>query len=299
MKPVFLVKEQSKSTENRARCKSKLKLVHTDLAGPIHPIAKEGFKYAISFTDDYSGVVFVYFLKQKSDAYKACERFIADCAPQGKVKCIRSDNGTEFTGKDFQDVLVKNGIKHECSAPYSPHQNGVAERGWRTLFDMARCLLINTKLPKSLWTYAVMMSAYIRNRCYNQRTQQTPFFMFTGMKPNLNKIQEFGTLCYAYDNAQKLKLDARTKQGVFVGFDKGSPAYLVYHESTQSVRKYRCVTFVDKKRLIIDVPQIHKDVCDDVYQDVNKGEIKFPSKCNDKIPSKTISKNKQKRFMIA
>ena len=66
---------------------------------PIDPQSREGFKYALSFTDDYSSAVFVYFLKNKSDTVQATERFLADTAPYGKVKRIRSDNGTEFTGK--------------------------------------------------------------------------------------------------------------------------------------------------------------------------------------------------------
>ena len=41
--------------------------VYTDLAGPIEPPSQEGYKYAISFTDDISGVIAVYFLKNKSD----------------------------------------------------------------------------------------------------------------------------------------------------------------------------------------------------------------------------------------
>lgn len=77
--------------------------------------------YVQSFTDDYSNAMFVYFLKTKSDTMQATEKFLADTAPYGKVKCIRSDNGTEFTCKDFQTLLRKNGIKHETSAPYSPH----------------------------------------------------------------------------------------------------------------------------------------------------------------------------------
>lgn len=38
-----------------------LELVHTDLARPIDPVSREGFRYSIAFTDDYSGAVFVYF----------------------------------------------------------------------------------------------------------------------------------------------------------------------------------------------------------------------------------------------
>lgn len=68
--------------------------------------------------------------------------FMADIAPYGEVKCIRSDNGTEFMSRDFQALITENKIRHETSAPYSLHQNGTAERGWRTLYDMSRCLLI-------------------------------------------------------------------------------------------------------------------------------------------------------------
>ena len=46
-----------------------------------------------SFTDVCTGAVFVYFLKAKSDAIQATEKFLADIAPYGTVKCIQSDNG--------------------------------------------------------------------------------------------------------------------------------------------------------------------------------------------------------------
>ena len=147
------------------RATKPMEFVHCDLAGPITPIAKEGFKYAINFVDDYSGAFFVYFLKHKSDALEATKRFLADSAPYGIIKRLRSDNGTEFTCDKFKCLMVDKQICHETSAPHSPHQNGTVERSWRSLFDMARCLLLDSKLPKSFWTYAVMYSAYIRNRC--------------------------------------------------------------------------------------------------------------------------------------
>jgi len=73
-----------------------------------------------------------------------------------------------------------------------------AERGWRTLFEMARCLLLDAELPKMLWTYAAATAAYIRNRCYNSRTGQTPFYLLTGRKPDVSTMHEFGTVCFAY-----------------------------------------------------------------------------------------------------
>ena len=52
-----------------------LELVQTDLAGPIHPESRDGYRYALSYTDDISSTVFVYFLKNKSDTVLATESF--------------------------------------------------------------------------------------------------------------------------------------------------------------------------------------------------------------------------------
>ena len=166
-----------------------LELVHSDLAGPIEPAAIDDLRYVMNFVDDFSGATFVYFLRQKSDAPRALEKFLADVSPFGTVQSIniryiptandetvvkrlRTDNGGEFISKAFEDILIKHKIRHEFTCPYSPHQNGgerTAERNWRTLFDAARSMLIESNLPKQLWTYAVMTAAHIRNRMYSQR----------------------------------------------------------------------------------------------------------------------------------
>ena len=67
------IQEEFVNNRNRgpdARATRPLEMVHTDLAGPIDPVSKEGFKYSIAFTNDFSGVVFVYFLENKSDIYR-------------------------------------------------------------------------------------------------------------------------------------------------------------------------------------------------------------------------------------
>ncbi len=139
---------RSKTPDKRAT--APLELVHTDLAGPIEPADKNGFKYVMNVADDYSGLLMVYFLKRKSDATEAMQKFLADVAAYGTVKRLRCDNGGEFTSEKFKALLVENKIKQEFSAPNSPHQNGTVERSWRSIFDMARCLLLASKLPKSL-----------------------------------------------------------------------------------------------------------------------------------------------------
>ena len=156
----------------------------------------------------------IYFLKRKDGTLEATEKFLADVAPYGKVKRMRSDNGGEFINEGFKTLLRKHAIRHETSAPYSPHQNGTVERAWRSIFSVAKCLLLEANLPKFLWTYAVMTAVYIRNRCFNPRLGKTPYEAFTGKQPNLNKMHAFGYPCYVYAQNPK-KLDARSRKGIF------------------------------------------------------------------------------------
>lgn len=222
-----------------------MELIHCDLAGPMSIPSREGSKYAISFVDDCSGVVFVYFLKNKNDATEATKKFLADTATYGKIKRFRCDNGGEFTSNEFKKMLVENQIKQEFSAPYSPHQNGTAERMWRTLFEMARCLLFQANLPKVMWNYAIRVAAYTRNRCYNPRINMTPFEKLTSKKPNLQNLHIFGSQCFSYIEDKK-KLDPRCKEGIFVGYDVSSPAYLIYYPEEDQLRKVRNVKFTEK-----------------------------------------------------
>ena len=121
----------------------------------------------------------------------------------------------------------------------------MVERLWRSLFEMARCLLLESKLPKTLWTYTVMAAVYIRNRCFNKRLGKTPYEALVGKKPNLSSIHIFGSESYAYVQNAKT-LDMRSKKGIFVGYDKGSPAYLVYYPDSNVIERVRCEKVMDE-----------------------------------------------------
>lgn len=71
---------QTRNKEPDRRAKKPLELVHTDLAGPMQTSSLEGYRYAQSFTDDYSGTMMVYFLKSKGDTVQATERFSSRCS---------------------------------------------------------------------------------------------------------------------------------------------------------------------------------------------------------------------------
>ena len=143
-----------KERSDSSRATAPLERVFTDVAGPIEPQSVDGDNYVIVFVDDYSGMMFHYFMKNKSGATEALQKFICDVSSVGKIKIIRSDNGGEYVADTFNKVLRDQGIKHEYTAPHTPQQCGVAERSWRTTFNTARCMLADSGLPKYLWPYA-------------------------------------------------------------------------------------------------------------------------------------------------
>ena len=100
------------------KAKSPMEFVHSDVAGPITPVAREGFRYAISFVDDFSGATFVYFLKKKAEATKALMKFLADSAPYGKIKHMRADGGGEFISEEFKKILIFGPVERKIVISY-------------------------------------------------------------------------------------------------------------------------------------------------------------------------------------
>ena len=81
------------------RAKSELRLIHSDICGPMPTIALGGGKYFVTFIDDHSRKTWIYFLKTKDEVFDWFREFKALVEnPTGKkIKVLRSDNGGEYT----------------------------------------------------------------------------------------------------------------------------------------------------------------------------------------------------------
>ncbi|XP_070008199.1 uncharacterized protein [Nicotiana sylvestris] len=120
-----------------------------------------------------------------------------------QLASIRSDHGTEFKNSKFVEFCDKNGIDHNFSAPRIPQQNGVVERKNRTVKDMARTMLLSSKLPHSFWAEAVNTACYIINRCMTRPlVEKTPYELLKGRKPNISYLRTFGCKCYVHNNGK-------------------------------------------------------------------------------------------------
>jgi transposase InsO family protein len=80
------------------------------------------------------------------------------------IKCLRTNNGGEFTSVEFENYCKEAGIERHKTTVYTPQQNGVAECMNRTLLERARSMLSNAKLQQELWAEAVLTACYLINR---------------------------------------------------------------------------------------------------------------------------------------
>ena len=63
--------------------------------------------------------------------------------------------------------------------------------------------------------------------------------MFTSQNPDISNMLPFVTSCFAYIR-NKMKLNPRSKQAIFLGYDVGSPAYLIYFPDRKEIKRITC-----------------------------------------------------------
>nr|GEY30883.1 retrovirus-related Pol polyprotein from transposon TNT 1-94 [Tanacetum cinerariifolium] len=137
----FIFGKQTRSSFPRKatyEAKELLELIHIDLCGPLSPVSFRNKRYFINFIDDFTRKCWVYFLEQKSKALETFKKFKALVEKTtGKcIKALRSNRGGEFVSTPFTTFCEEEGIKKFLTAPYSPQQNGIAERKNRTIMTM-------------------------------------------------------------------------------------------------------------------------------------------------------------------
>lgn len=115
------------------------------------------------------------------------------------IKTLRTDRGGEYLSKEFNTFCEDNGIHRELTTPYTPQQNGVAERKNRTIVEMGRSMMNARGVPKHFWAEAVATAVYIHflnisptKAVYNR----TPCEAWRGTKPEVSHLHIFGCVAY-------------------------------------------------------------------------------------------------------
>lgn len=255
-----------KTSETRAA--KILQLIHSDLCGPMEKKSIGRARYMLTFSDDFSRKLFVYFLAEKSkvlDTFIEFKKLIENQTDE-KIKILRTDNGTEYVSKRFEEVLKRSGIQHQMTCTYTPQQNGVSERANRTIVERARCMIFDANLDTKFWAEACSMAAYLMNRTPRALLgNRTPEEKWGGVKPDVSGLKIFGSKVMVHTPREKrTKWQAKSNQMIFVGFDDNKKGFRCFDDETKKVIVSRDVIFFESS-----ISTVKADLSDELLSSVN------------------------------
>eukprot|EP00794_Sanderia_malayensis_P002050 gene2050-biopygen1853 len=227
-----------------------LEIIHSDVCGPMNVQSIGGSRYFITFIDDWSRYTKVYMMKNKGEALDKFKEFVnlAENLTGQRVKVLRSDNGGEYGSKEFIEFCKSRGIKKEATTPYTPQQNGVAERMNRTIIESVRSMLHKAGLPLTFWAEAVATAVLLRNRSPTSHIKNaTPFERYHSRKPDVSALKVFGCIAYVHVPKEKRKkLDKKSTKCIFIGYPEDRKAYKFYNPATKKMSISRDALFLEK-----------------------------------------------------
>ena len=135
-------------------------IIISDLCGPFET-STGGYKYFITWIDLKTCYASIKFLRNKecttvTDSFRHYITWISR-QKNANVKKIWSNDGGEYTGREFSELCNKLSIIHEMTTPYTPEHNSVTERYNRTLQEGALTLQHDSKLTNRFWVSAIHM----------------------------------------------------------------------------------------------------------------------------------------------
>ena len=225
-----------------------LQLVHMDVCGPMEEASFGGARYVLTFIDDHTRYTEIAVLENKSQAFQHFRAYVkrAEKTTDRKLKAIRTDNGKEFINREFKAFCVSEGIVHQTTTPYTPEQNGVAERMNRTLIEKAKCMMFDASLVKKYWAEAVNTACFIVNRCPKPHLgNKSPYEIWSGKSNDLRILRVFGTKVMVHIPKQnRRKLDKKAKEMIFVGYSTTQKGYRCHDPSDNSIHISRDIKFI-------------------------------------------------------
>ncbi|GAA5945689.1 hypothetical protein JCM10213_004856 [Rhodosporidiobolus nylandii] len=156
--------------------------LHADIAGPFQFESFSGCRCFVILVDAASGHIEAEPMKEKSETLSKVRAMLdrmeleARDTERADGRYFQSDNGAEFTSWAFKDMLAERGFVQRLSVPYTPQQNGRAERAVRTLKEKITTLLAKADLSRRWWAEVLYYAVFLLNSTPDSLTGVSPYF---------------------------------------------------------------------------------------------------------------------------
>ena len=244
------MKKTVPKVQQGGRARKLLEVVYADLTGPEDIASASGAKYILNLIDDASGMTWTHLIKEKSQAEKIFVEWhtLVENETGQSVKCLRTNNGGEFTSAQFENHLCQCGIQHQMMAPYTLAQNGCVEHKHWTIMDRARAIRADLDLPPNLWGKCVLTSSYMKNRTLSRSmSEKTPFEAYYGRKLNLSHLRELGCHAFILKQGNNPKIYYQSVECILIGYSQNSKSYRCYHWESQWIHTSHDICFIESQ----------------------------------------------------
>lgn len=253
--------KQGRLPFNKIKCKNHvdrpLFIVHTDVCGPITPPTIDNKNYFVTFIDSFTHYTVTYLLILKSEVLHVFKDFVRKSEAHFNLKVVNlyCDNGREYLSNDFKAFCSEKGITFHLTIPYTPQQNGVAERMNRTITEKARAMLNAAKLTKQFWGEAVLTATYLINLTPTKAVEssKTPYELWHHKKPKLSNLKVFGSTVYIHVKKGNSKFDDKSIKGILVGYEPNG--YKIWNVETEKMQLARDV-IIDETNFEVSRPRL-------------------------------------------
>ncbi|KAM2874298.1 hypothetical protein COP2_017588 [Malus domestica] len=241
-------------------CTFPFEKIHSDTWGPSPVKSLEGYRYYVTLIDEYTRYVWIFPMSNKSDVFTIFVRFYNFVLTQfGKhIKSLQTDGGGEYVSHRFTSFLAQKGIVQCISCPYTPQQNGMAERKHRHIVETAITLLNTAGLTPEFWYFACAHSVFLINRMPCKTLLMcSPYQCLYQKVPDVQSLKIFGSAMFPWlrpYNANKLQ--ARSAMCIFLGYFMGYKGVICFDLKTRKYIISRHVIF-DESCFPAKLPQQH------------------------------------------
>lgn len=198
----------------------------------------------------------LYLMKNKSDVAYIFKSLHVMIQTQFStiIKVLRSDNGGEYVNEVFQGYFQEHGLIHETTCPYTPQQNGVAERKNMQLLEITIACLTGANMRPHFLEEAITNAMDLLDGVPTSVLKfQTPLDKLASSVaiPSQLKLppRVFGCVLYVHiQNHLRSKLDPCALKCVFVGYHPYQKGYKCHHPSTRNYYVRMDVTFSEHEK---------------------------------------------------
>jgi hypothetical protein len=180
----------------------------SDILSPVNVTSPIGLRYCLLLIDHHTNYMCVRFLKYKDDTRSKLESILLDIrhlharyySTDTFPPIILFDSDSVFDAAVTRQICARLSVGVQSSAPYAHNMLSKAERPRRTIRDNASAMLHNMYVPNFMWSCAVSIVVYLRNRTFSRTVGPSggvPLPLLTSATPDASKFRVFGRTVFA------------------------------------------------------------------------------------------------------